>query len=333
MIAVFIEVHNGQAKRSSLEVLSEAARLARPDGSRVTALFAGGGPAAEAGEAFRFGAAEAIYLESPALAAYSAQGYALAVAGWLEESGPDLVLFAATALGKDLAPRVAALLDVGLVSDCTCLRKGRDGFEFVRPAYGGKVLLTLTMNRRPALAALRPNVFKLEGQDQAGGQVVVKKIGIPAGAIKGMVTGIENAGGAELDISEADVVIAGGRGMKESANFALLEELASLFPRAAVGASRSAVDSGWIGHQHQIGQTGKIVSPALYMAFGISGAMQHLAGMSSSRCIVAVNKDPEAPIFKAADYGIIGDLFEIIPRLKEELGHSSDYGRKGSPPV
>ena len=169
------------------------------------------------------------------------------------------------------------------------------------------------------MATLRPNVFPLVEPEKRGGEVIKKEVVIPEDQIKAQVLEILREEGAELDVTEAEIVVSGGRGMKGPEKFDLLRQLTSLLPHSAVGASRSAVDAGWIDHQYQVGQTGKTVSPNLYMAFGISGAIQHLAGMSSSKCIVAVNKDPEASIFKVADFGVVGDLFQVIPHLKEEL--------------
>jgi electron transfer flavoprotein alpha subunit len=222
-------------------------------------------------------------------------------------------------MGKDLAPRVAARLGVGLASDCTKVAVKDGTLEFTRPIYAGKAFLTLRLKTAPQMATLRPNVFPLGEAAAGSGETVRVDAAIPDGAVKGRVAEILKEESAETDVTEAEVVVSGGRGLKGPEAFALLRDLAAVFPRTAVGASRSAVDSGWIGHQHQVGQTGKTVSPQLYVAVGISGAIQHLAGMSSSKVIVAVNKDPEAPIFKIADYGIVGDLFEVVPKLTEEL--------------
>jgi electron transfer flavoprotein alpha subunit len=273
-----------------------------------------------ASELSAYGSARIFCLENPALADYSPQGYARALTGFVREAGPAALFFAATAMGKDLAPRVAAGLGVGLAPDCTGVGVRDGGFEFTRPIYAGKALLCFKLDSKPLLATLRPNVFPLEAQTLgAVAEVVKKAVEIPDGFIKGSVAEVLKEPSAEIDVAEADVIISGGRGLKGPENFGLLREVAALIPRAAVGASRSAVDSGWIGHQHQVGQTGKTVSPNLYVAVGISGAIQHLAGMSSSKVIVAVNKDAEAPIFKVADYGIVGDLFEVVPRLTEEI--------------
>jgi electron transfer flavoprotein alpha subunit len=319
MIAVFMETRDGKIKKSSLEALSEARRRAGEMGAEATAVLVGAAVAQLAPGAFALGATKVFALEGPALAEYSSQGYALALAGFVGEVKPAALFFAATAMGKDLAPRVAARLGVGLASDCTKITVKNGTLEFTRPIYAGKAFLSFTLKSSPRLATLRPNVFPL-GETVAGsGQVVRSEAVVPDGAVKGRVAEVLKEESAEIDVTEADVVVSGGRGLKGPENFALLRDLAAVFPRAAVGASRSAVDSGWIGHQHQVGQTGKTVSPNLYVAVGISGAIQHLAGMSSSKHIVAVNKDPEAPIFKVADFGIVGDLFEVVPRLKDEL--------------
>jgi electron transfer flavoprotein alpha subunit len=319
MILVFIETRDGGIKKCSLEALSEAKRRGTELGWEVAAVFAGAIPDATAAETFPYGASKAYVMESPALADYSSQGFARALASLVGELKPAAIFFSATAMGRDLAPRVAAALGVSLASDCTKLAAKDGRLEFTRPVFAGKALLTVALKASPALATLRPNVFPLESPAPAAGAVVRKPVDIPDGFIRGKVTEILREAAAEIDVTEADVVVSGGRGMKGPEAFGLLKELAALLPHAAVGASRSAVDSGWIGHQHQVGQTGKTVSPNLYMAFGVSGAIQHLAGMSGSKFVTAVNKDPEAPIFKVADYGIVGDLFEVIPHIKEEL--------------
>ena len=335
MLLVFIETRDGKIKKSSFEVLGEAARRAAELGTPVGAALVGPAEAGLDAELFVHGAAQVFRLESPAFAAYSAQGYALALKALVDEVRPAAVFLSATAMGKDLAPRLAAKLDAAMVSDCTKVAVECGTLEFTRPIFAGKAFATLRLKTAPMIATLRPNVFA-EAAPRAGaaivgpaghavppwgatGETVVRAVAVPDGAVAGRVAEILKESGDELDVGEADVIVSGGRGLKGPENFALLRELAALIPRAAVGASRSAVDSGWIAHSHQVGQTGKTVSPNLYVAVGISGAIQHLAGMSSSKVIVAVNKDPEAPIFKVADYGIVGDLFQVVPALKEEL--------------
>jgi electron transfer flavoprotein alpha subunit len=282
MILTYIEVRDNRIKKASLEALSEAKRKAGELKTEAAAVLVGSGFDALAGELFPYGAARVYLLENPAFSRYSTQDYAFALAGLVKKTGPAVLFFSATSMGRDLAPRLAARLGVGLASDCTRVAVNDGKIEFTRPVFAGTVEL-------------------------------------PAAASKAYVAELVGESGGEIDVTEADIVISGGRGMKGPENFTLLKEVSALIPRSAVGASRSAVDSGWIDHQHQVGQTGKTVSPNLYMAFGISGAIQHLAGMSASKVIVAVNKDPDAPIFKLADFGVVGDLFQVIPVLKEEI--------------
>lgn len=319
MFLVYIETRDRKVKKSSLEVLSEAKRRADELGAEVVAALVGLNMECFSPEIFSFGASKVFLLENPLLGQYSSQGYAHALFDLAREINPKAILFAATSLGKDLAPRLAAKLGASLASDC--IKVGvRDGkLELTRPIYAGKAFITFTLKSSPQLATLRPNVFPLAELQNKSGEIVKKEMAIAEAQVKGQVVEILKEKGEELDVTEAEVIISGGRGMKGPENFSLLRGLSAIIPRSAVGASRSAVDSGWIDHQHQVGQTGKTVSPNLYLAFGISGAIQHLAGMSSSKYIVAVNKDPEAPIFKVADYGIVADLFQVIPPLKEEL--------------
>ena len=226
------------------------------------------------------------------------------------------VVFAATATGKDLAPRVAAKLGVGVAADITDLAADGSGFLVTRPVYAGKALLKVKVTSQPAVLTLRPNVFT---PDERAAGITPETLSVTSsGRVK--VREIKAAPAGTLDVAEAQIIISGGRGLKEPANFKVLEELARAFGgRAAVGASRAVVDAGWRSHADQVGQTGKTVSPSLYIAVGISGAIQHLAGMRTSNVIVAINKDKDAPIFKVADYGVVGDLFEIVPKLTEEI--------------
>ena len=319
MILTFIEIREKKIKKSSLEILSEARRTADGLKTEAAAVLAGTGMEGLAAELASYGASKVYLLENVSLERYSSQDYAAGLADLVKKLSPAAVFFSATAMGKDLAPRLAARLGVGLASDCTLLALKDGQLEFTRPIFAGKALLTVRLNTSPQLATLRPNVFPLVPTATAAGEIVRESAGVPADRTRGEVAEIIGEQGGEIDVAEADIILSGGRGMKGPENFELLRELARLLPRTAVGASRSAVDSGWIGHQHQVGQTGKTVSPNLYMAFGISGAIQHLAGISSSKFIVAVNKDSEAPIFKLADFGAVGDLFEIIPRLRDEI--------------
>jgi len=318
MIQTCIEVREGKIKKSSLEALAEASRRAAEMGGAAEAVVIGAGLEGLAPELAAAGAARVRLLENPGLADYAAPAYAAVLADCVRAAAPRAVFLPATAMGKDLAPRLAARLGAAMASDCVKIEVKDGRLVFTRPIYAGKAFLTLALSSRPAIATLRPNVFPAAAGPGAG-EIVRTDVGLPAGAENGRVASLERAEGAIIDVAEAEIVIAGGRGLRGPEGFALLQELASTLPKAAVGASRAAVDAGWIGHAHQVGQTGKTVSPDLYLAFGISGAIQHLAGMSSAKVIAAVNKDAEAPIFKAADYGIVGDLFQVLPELLKAL--------------
>jgi electron transfer flavoprotein alpha subunit len=319
MILVYLEIRDSKVKKSSLEVLSEAKRRGEELGMKTEAALVGHGVDSLASEAFRYGASKVHILENSLLSRYSPSAYTKALLSLAEEVKPEAILFAATSMGRDLAPRLAAKLGVSLASDCTQASVKDGKLVVVRPLYAGKAFASFTFKSTPQMATLRPNVFPLVDPSDSQGETIKKAVVIPESQVKDRVVDVVKAEGAELDVTEADIIVSGGRGMKGSENFELLRELTSILPHSALGASRSAVDAEWIDHQHQVGQTGKTVSPNLYMAFGISGAIQHLAGMSSSKYIIAVNKDPEAPIFKVADFGIVGDLFQVIPPLKEEL--------------
>ncbi len=318
MILTYGEIRDNKIKKSSLEVLCEAKRRATELGEDAGAVLIGQAVEGLAADLFGCGASRVFLMDNPALAQYSTQDYAAALAALARKISPSAIFFPATSLGRDLAPRLAARLGVALASDCTQVSVKDGRLEFTRPIFAGKAILSMTLSSSPQVATLRPNVFPLE-KASGKGEVIREEHEPAAGVSRARVVEVVGERGGELDVTEADVVISGGRGMKGPENFGLLKELSALIPRSAVGASRSAVDSGWIGHQHQVGQTGKTVSPNLYLAFGISGAIQHLAGMSSSKVIVAVNKDPDAPIFKVADFGVVGDLFQVLPAFKEEL--------------
>ena len=319
MILVYLEVREGRIKKSSLEVLSEGRRRAEEMNSEVNAILVGHNLENLAPEAFRYGASKVFVLENSLLSHYSSSGFAQALYSLVDEIRPEIILFPASSMGKDLAPRLAAKLGVGLASDCirTAVKEGK--MEVLRPLFAGKALASFTFDSSPQMASLRPNVFPLVDPVDGQGETIKKDVVIAEDQVKGKVENVIREEGVDLDVTEAEIVVSGGRGMKGPENFDLLREIVAILPHSAVGASRSAVDAEWIDHQHQVGQTGKTVSPNLYMAFGISGAIQHLAGMSSSKYIVAVNKDKEAPILKVADYGIVGDLFQVLPFLKEEL--------------
>ncbi len=254
----------------------------------------------------------------PAFAHYDAAGCVAAVAAAIEKTQPSAVLFAASALGRDLAPRVAARCGVGLASDCTALTVDGGALVATRPVFAGKAIQKVGFARTPAMATLRPKVF---APGSGGGPATVEPLEFAydaAASARAVVMEVAESSGGKVDLTESEIIVSGGRGLKGPENFPLVEQLADALG-ATVGTSRAVVDAGWRPHSDQVGQTGKTVSPKLYVAVGISGAIQHLAGMSSSRCIVAINKDPEAPIFKVADYGIVGDLFEVVPALTEAV--------------
>ena len=309
MILVFCELKDGKIRKASLEALSEARRLAG-EGS-VAALFVGAS-CVGAEEAAAYGADAILKAEAPALGAYSSDLFATVIADAVKTKGATSLLGAATPLGKDVLPRVAAKLDAGYAAEVTNLVMTNGKLQAIRPVYAGKAFATVDFHSSIQVASTRPNVFAAAQCPKAG---ATEALPVPAVDFKAVVKEILAKGGGKQDLTEADVIVSGGRGMKEGENFKLLEELADAIG-GVVGASRAAVDAGWgIPHSMQVGQTGKVVSPTLYIACGISGAIQHVAGMSGSKVIVAINKDPEAPIFKLATYGIVGDLFEIVPEL------------------
>jgi electron transfer flavoprotein alpha subunit len=305
---VYVEQSEGSARQGSLEALGAARKLSS---DVVAVLWGAGGEKAAAGLG-KSGAARAIVLGG---SSWSPDAAAAAVAQVAREQKAKVFLASATSAGRDLAPRVAALLDSTLFSDCIGLEKHGDSARVTRPWLAGKVVATLQGSSPVLCATLRRNQFQPVAEERA---VEVIR-GADLGAGKAELVSVEARERGKLDVSEAAVVVSGGRGLKESGNFHLVEDLAAAFGNAAVGASRAVVDAGWRPHSEQVGQTGKTVSPQLYVAVGISGAIQHLAGMKTSKVIVAINKDPEAPIFKIADYGIVGDAFEIVPALAQEI--------------
>jgi electron transfer flavoprotein alpha subunit len=312
-ILVFVEQRNSNIRQASLQALSEAHRHA---GGDVAAVLVGSGIGGLAEGLGAWGASKIYVVENEDLALYSAEGYAEAVVKAAEACSPEAIFFAGTAMGRDLAPRTAARLGVGAVADVVGLEKDGDQLVARRPVYSGKAFANVdSAGAKPQVISLRPNVFAAE---ETGGAAEVVALDGLSLAIRAVVKELVDTGGGELDVAEADIIVSGGRGLKGPENFALIRSLAEALG-GAVGASRAAVDAGWIPHKHQVGQTGKVVSPSLYVAAGISGAIQHLAGMSSSKVIVAINKDPDAPIFKIADYGIVGDLFDVIPPFVEEV--------------
>ena len=317
-VMVFIEEREGKIKKTSIEALSAARKLADQLQESVTAVRIGEGNPSE--NLAHFGADRILCARHELLFPYSTEGYCTAVTEAVHLVQPRFVLSAASAMGRDFMPRVAARLKVGLAQDCIAAEiVGEKQLECVRPIYAGKAYSKVRLLLTPAIATLRPNVFQVGAKDEtrnAGTDFFDPDLS--AEKIHASVKETKVSVGQKVELTEANIIVSGGRGMKGSENFPIIEALADAFGGAA-GASRAAVDAGWVDQQHQVGQTGKTVSPSLYVACGISGAIQHLAGMSSSKFIVAINKDPDAPIFNVADYGIVGDLFEVVPALTEAI--------------
>ena len=313
-VLVVLEQRDGSLKKISFEAAKAGSDLASKLGCDVEAVVVGN-EINNINKVGNYGISKVAHLKNSELANYSGSGYSQAVSDFAKEAGTDIIIFGNTSLGKDLAPRVAAKLDSGIAMDSVSLEVEGDDIIATRPVYAGKALVDVKINSGTKIFTIRPNVFNAGEPSSNEAEVIEKTIDSPN--LSDKVTEVMKSEG-KLDVAEASIIVSGGRGMKEADNFKMIEELADLLG-AAVGASRAVVDAGWRPHSEQVGQTGKTVSPNLYIAVGISGAIQHLAGMRSSKYIVAINKDPDAPIFQVADYGITGDLFEVVPALIDEL--------------
>lgn len=324
-ILAFAEQRDGQIRAGSHEVVSAAARAAEGLGGVGRALVLGAPGIAEAAVGLGAYGAEVVHVaEHDSLADFVPEVYAVVIADMVRDGGYAAVVFAATAQGKDMAPRVAALLDVPSATDVTRIDTDSGSVTVRRPIYAGKALAAVRMEASPAIISIRPNVFGI-GEHAAAG--TVESFTPEVSEARTRVVEFKAAEGSSVDVSEASIVVSGGRGMRAPEHWNLLEDLRdALGPEAALGASRAVVDAGWRPHAEQVGQTGKTVAPKLYVAVGISGAIQHLAGMRTSQTIVAVNKDPDAPIFGVADYGIVGDALEVLPRLSEAVRALKDGG-------
>jgi electron transfer flavoprotein alpha subunit len=316
-VLVWIEQREGQIRGVSREALGEASRLAAFLGGPVVGVCAAAADPGLAGLG-EAGAAEVLLATHESFGYYEPRGYSAAAVAAVEKVKPAAMIFPGSAMGRDLAPRVAARLGVGLAADCTALAAEDGRLVATRPVYAGKAIEKVSFPRAPALVSLRPKVFAPKTGNGAAATVTPLSISYDPASARARVVEVKAGGGGRVDLTEAEIIVSGGRGLKGPENFAMIEELAKALG-ATVGASRAVVDAGWRPHGDQVGQTGKTVSPKLYVAVAISGAIQHLAGMSSSRCIVAINKDPDAPIFKVADYGLVGDAFEVVPALTEAL--------------
>lgn len=319
-IWIIVEQNQSEIRKVSLELLSQGRIIADKTGEPLVAVILGRSVVELAQKVAAYGADKVILVEDDRLTDYTTGAYTSVLNKLIRKEEPQAVLIGNTAVGKDLAPRLAQRLGVGMASDCTGMDTDAESFlTFQRPIYGGKAFAEVASAVRPVLATIRPNTFPLAIPDTARrAEVFNQTIEIDPGDLRAIVKEIVMAASERPELIEANIIISGGRGMKGPENYCILEACADVIG-AAVGASRAAVDAGWIEQKFQVGQTGKTVSPTLYIACGISGAIQHLAGMGSSKVIVAINKDPEANIFNLADYGIVGDLFEIIPLLTEEF--------------
>lgn len=314
-VLVLGEVRDATLRNVSFEAIAAGKTIA--EGGEVVALLVGDTVASLGTELVHYGADRVITVEDPKLTTYTPDGYSQAVLSVIQEESPEGIVFGHTALGKDLSPKIAAKLGSGLVSDATAIEVTGGNVVFTRPIYSGKAFEKKIVTDGVIFATIRPNnIPSLDKDDSRSGDVTSHSVEIKD--LRTIVKEVVRKASEGVDLSEAKVVIAGGRGVKSEDGFQPLNELAEVLG-GAVGASRGACDAEYCDYSLQIGQTGKVVTPDLYIACGISGAIQHLAGMSNSKVIVAINKDPEANIFKVADYGIVGDLFEVIPLLTEEF--------------
>ncbi|HUI30114.1 MAG TPA: electron transfer flavoprotein subunit alpha/FixB family protein [Candidatus Acidoferrales bacterium] len=317
-IIAFAEQRESKFKKVAFEAVHAAARLADQLGAEASALVIGKNVEKIAAELGGYGIKKVYVAEDERLDLYSTTSYAKIVADIVSSISADMVLLPASAMGKDLGARVAAKLKAGLAADCVAFKV--DGGEVIatRPVYAGKALIDLKLKSAKKVFTLRPNVFNPGNADGSSAEVEKVGVNLQESDFSSRVTGVSVSKGGRPDLTEADIIVSGGRGLGGPDNFRMIEEVADVLG-AAVGASRAVVDAGWRPHGDQVGQTGKTVSPSLYVAVAISGAIQHLAGMSSSKYIVAINKDKEAPIFQVADYGIVGDAFEVVPELTIQL--------------
>ncbi|PJA99805.1 MAG: electron transfer flavoprotein subunit alpha [Ignavibacteriales bacterium CG_4_9_14_3_um_filter_30_11] len=312
-ILAILEQREGKLKKSSFETASVAAKIAKNLNLTVV-VVAIGNDISNLEEVSNYGVSNVTHFKNNVLSNYSSSAYTKIITEYAKEISADYLITANTSFGKDLAPRVGIKLNAGCLVDCVKLDVQNNEVIATRPIYAGKALMETKLNSNIKLFTIRPNVFKPE-ENKVEYNLTTKNVDNPDTST--IVSEFKKAEG-KLDVAEADIIVSGGRGLKSAEEFKLIEELADALG-AAVGASRAVVDAGWRPHREQVGQTGKTVSPSLYVACGISGAIQHLAGMSSSKYIVAINKDKDAPIFGVADYGINGDVFEILPKLTEAI--------------
>ena len=320
---VFVETkEDGTAKNVGIELLTPGHDMAVKQGGALVAVVIGSGVDAAVQAASEHGADKVIVVDGPEYATYTTDAYAIALCTLVEKYGPTSMLIGATNNGRDLGPRVSCRLKTGLTADCTGLDVDAESgnVAWTRPAFGGNLMATiLCPDHRPQIGTVRPGVFKKGEAGEAKAEIIKEDIHVDAADIRTQILElIKEEGGETVDLEGAEIIVSGGRGVGGPEGYAPIKELADLLG-GVVGASRAAVDAGWIAHAHQVGQTGKTVGPKLYIACGISGAIQHVAGMSGADCIVAINKDPDAPIFDIADYGVVGNLFEVLPVMIDEI--------------
>ena len=314
------EQRDGEIRKITYEVASEGRRLADALGQNLTVVLLGADIKDKAAELGHYGADKVLVADDPRLGTYTTDAYVGIVSQLVKAGDPAILLIGASTQGKDLSARLSASLGVGMAQDCTVLSVEDGNLVATRPIYAGKAYARVTFEDSwPQMATTRPNVMSITEPDTSrSAEVVDASFSLDDSSLKTKVVDAVKDESGKVDLTEADKIVSGGRGMKGPENYKILEDLADLIG-ATVGASRSAVDAGWRPHSDQVGQTGKVVSPNLYVACGISGAIQHLAGMSTSKVIVAINKDEEAPIFQKADYGVVADLFDVVPALTEEV--------------
>ncbi|HHX36426.1 MAG TPA: electron transfer flavoprotein subunit alpha/FixB family protein [Clostridiaceae bacterium] len=324
---VLAEQRGGAVMPNVMELLNEGRKLADDLEVELIAVIAGENVKSQADTLIHHGADKVIVIESPLLAEYTTDGYTKVLYDAVEKYKPEIILIGATAIGRDLGPRLAARLNTGLTADCTKLEIDKELRQIrqTRPAFGGNLMATIiTPDRRPQMSTVRPGVFlkALEKTDRTG-EVIMEKPDLKAADIHTTVKEVVKHTRKIVDLPSAQIIVSGGRGLGSAEGFKLIEEFAEV-AGGVVGASRAAVDSGWITQDHQVGQTGTSVRPTIYFACGISGAIQHLAGMQESDCIVAINKNADAPIMKIADYAVVGDLYKLIPMFIEEFKNDPD---------
>lgn len=321
-IMVFGEMRDNKLANVAIELVSKARELADQIKTKVTTVIIGEKVSSMAKEAIAYGSDKVILVDDPIVKEYRNDSFAQVMTDVIVDQKPEIVLMGATSIGRALAARIAVRVNTGLTADCTGLDFDMERRILLqtRPAFGGNLMATIECPyRRPQMSTVRPNVMKIGKRDESRkGEIINLKVGVKESDIRTKIVKIVKEDQGEVNLEEADIIVSGGRGLHKPENFELVRELAGLLG-AAVGASRATVDADWIAANHQVGQTGKTVAPKLYIACGISGAIQHLAGMQTSDVIVAINKDADAPIFNVATYGIVGDLFEVIPALIKEI--------------